>query len=97
MALMLLSVGAWAQYAGTGVAKRAGTHIKVDGEKLSQEDQMILLSDIGGRDFNPAWQQAKAGRNAGMGLTIGGEEGVQQGAQLSLGPTGNGFGITLSF
>jgi hypothetical protein len=72
IALMLLSVGAWAQYAGTGIAKRAGTHIKVDGEKLSPEDQTILLSDIGGTDFNPAWQKAKAGRNAGMGLTIGG-------------------------
>ena len=183
VALMLLSVGAWAQYAGTGVAKRAGTHIKVDGVKLSPEEQTTLLSDIGGTDYNPAWQKAKAGRNAGMGLTIGGgavalgggavvllglttsiiggaagaivgsiggEEGAQQGAeagvaagkpyitggliatgaglaamgagiplmavnckrlnnivkdyngerpeaQLSLGPTGNGLGLTLSF
>jgi hypothetical protein len=183
VALMLLSVGAWAQYAGTGAAKRAGTHIKVDGVKLSREEQAALLSDIGGTDYNPAWQKAKAGRNAGMGLTIGGgavalgggavvllglttsiiggaagaivgsiggEEGAQQGAQagvaagepyinggliatgvglaamgagipllavnckrlnnivkdyngerpeaqLSLGPTGNGLGLTLSF
>ena len=183
VALVLLSVGAWAQYAGTGTAKRAGTSIKVDGVKLSREEQAALLSDIGGTDYNPAWQKAKAGRNAGMGLTIGGslvamtggavfvlgvtsmlvgaslgavfgsiggEEGAQQGAQagvaagepyinggliatgvglaavgagiplmavnckrlnnivkdyngerpeaqLSLGPTGNGLGLTLSF
>ena len=181
--LMFLSVGAWAQYAETGVAKRAGTHIKVDGVKLSPEEQTTLLSDIGGTDYNPAWQKAKSGRNAGIGLTvggsvvalgggaavllgvtasiiggaagavvgsIGGEEGAQQGAQagvaagepyinggliatgvglaavgagiplmvvnchklnnivksynadgpeaqLSFGPTGNGFGLTLNF
>lgn len=70
--LLLLSLGAWAQYAGTGVAKRAGTRIKVDGVKLSREDQAALLADIGGRDLNPAWQKARSGRNAGMGLTIGG-------------------------
>ena len=70
--LMLLSVGAWAQYAGTGVAKRSGTHIKVDGVKLSPGEQAALLADIGGTDFNPAWQKAKSGRNTGLGLTIGG-------------------------
>ena len=70
--LMLLSLGAWAQYAGTGVVKRSGTRIKVDGVKLSREEQAALLSDIGGTDYNPAWQKAKSGRNTGIGLTIGG-------------------------
>ena len=183
MMLLLLSLGAWAQYNGTGIVRRAGTRIKVDGVKLSREDQEALLSDIAGKDCNPAWQKAKTGRNAGMGLTIGGgvvalggsaavlvgltasvigagvgavvgsiggEEGAQQGAeqgaaagepyitggliatgaglaamgagiplmivnnkklnnivrtcneersgaQLSLGPTGNGFGLVLNF
>ena len=181
--LLLLPLGAWAQYNAAGSAKRAGTHIRIDGEKLSPEAQADLLADINGVDFNPEWQKAKAGHNAGLGLTIGGgiamlggsvaallgvtasvagatigaiagsiggEQGAQQGAQqgatagkplatggliaagaglasmgagipllivnnkrmngivnafndgkseaqLSLGPTGNGFGITIDF
>lgn len=70
--LMFLSLGAWAQYAGTGTIKRAGTHIKMDGERLSPEAQTALLADIGGMDYNSSWDWAKRGRNAGLGLVIGG-------------------------
>ena len=70
--LMLLSIGAWAQYTGTDAIKRAGTHIKVNGERLSQEAQAALLADIGGQDYNAAWEKASKGRNTGMGLAIGG-------------------------
>lgn len=70
--LMSLSLGAWAQYAVTGTIRRAGTHIKMDGERLSPEAQAALLADIDGRDYNSTWDWAKRGRNTGLGLVIGG-------------------------
>ena len=36
-ALLFLSVGAWAQYAGSGTIRRVGSHIEMDGERLSPE------------------------------------------------------------
>lgn len=70
--LSLLSIAAWGQNVGGDVVKRAGTHLKVNGEKLSREAQAALLANVGGVDYNAAWDKAKAGRNAGMGLAIGG-------------------------
>lgn len=70
--LIFLSLGAWAQYSGTSPVRRAGTHIKIDGERLSPQDQAALLADIDGQDYNEAWDKARKGRNTGMGLTIGG-------------------------
>ena len=68
--LLLVSVALWGQYAG--VAKRSGTHIKLDGERLTPEQQVALLSDIGGVDYNEPWTRAAKLRNTGLGLTIGG-------------------------
>ena len=70
--LLLLSFGAWAQYADAGFIKRVGTHIEMDGERLSTQDQAALLADIGGHDFNAEWERARKGRNTGLGLVIGG-------------------------
>lgn len=70
--LMILPVGAWAQVAGTGEIQRAGTHIKMNGERLSPEAQAALLSDINGMDYVSSWEKAGKGRNTGLGLTIGG-------------------------
>lgn len=85
--LAVVSLGAWAQYAPgaqsgvqssvqpnvqSGVVKRSGTHLKVDGERMSEAAQAALLADIGGIDYNAAWQQASAGRRLGTGLTVGG-------------------------
>lgn len=72
IALLLLSGAAWAQYAGGGTVKRSGTHLVVNGQKLSEEAQAALLADINGTDYNKAWQKAKSGRGAGIGLTVGG-------------------------
>ncbi len=74
--LLLLSLGAWAQYADAGFIKRVGTHIEMDGERLSPQDQAALLADIGGHDFNAEWERARKGRNtvitSGVGLVTAG-------------------------
>jgi hypothetical protein len=94
--LMLLSLGAWAQYAGTGTVTRTGARLKVDGVKLSPEDQAVLLADINGTDYNPAWDKAKAGRSAGMALTLGGGVTALGGCTvLMLGLTTSIFGAAI--
>lgn len=70
--LLFLSVGAWAQYVGSGTIRRSGSHIEMDGERLTPEAQAALLADIGGVDYNSEWSMAKKGRNTGLGLVIGG-------------------------
>ncbi|MBR5176588.1 MAG: hypothetical protein IKW89_11760 [Bacteroidales bacterium] len=82
--LMSLSLCAWAQYAGTGTIKRAGTHIVMDGERLSPEAQEALLADIGGLDYNSAWDLARKGRNTGLGLVIGGSVATIGGSVVTL-------------
>ncbi len=94
--LMLLSLGAWAQYADTGTVTRTGTRIKVDGVKLSPEDQAAMLADINGTDYNPAWDKAKAGRTTGMALTLGGGVAALGGSTvLLLGLTTSVFGAAI--
>lgn len=70
LAMLLISLAAWGQFNRT--AKRAGTHIKLDGKKLSRAEQIRLLSNINGADYTHQWNQAATIRNTGMGLTIGG-------------------------
>ncbi|MBR4166287.1 MAG: hypothetical protein IKR44_00485 [Bacteroidales bacterium] len=69
---IFISLGAWAQYAGSGTIRRAGTHIEMDGERLSPDAQAALLANIGGKDYNAVWEHARKGRRTGTGLTIGG-------------------------
>lgn len=88
--LMVISLGAWAQYAGTGTIRRAGSHIEMNGERLSPDAQAALLADIGGKDYNAAWEQARKGRNTGTGLAIGG------GAAFLVGGTVGMLGLTTS-
>ncbi len=70
LVLLLVSVALWGQYAG--VAKRSGVHIKLDGERLTKEQQVDFLSDIDGMDYNEAWSQAARKYKTGVGLTVGG-------------------------
>lgn len=91
LTLVLLSSVAWGQY-----LQRAGTKLKLDGEKLSPEAQTALLADIGGIDCNAAWNKAKTGRNAGMGLIIGGGVAALGGsATFLLGATTSVFGAAI--
>ena len=91
--LMTISLGAWAQYAGTGTIKRVGSHIEMNGEKLSPEAQSTLLSNIGGQDYYADWEKARKGRSTGMGLTIGGGSAVVVGgAALVVGLTASAVG-----
>ena len=68
--LVLFSLTVWGQVATP--LERAGTHIRINGNKLSAEEQSALLSDIGGTDYREAWSSAANMRNAGLCLTIGG-------------------------
>ena len=71
-ALLLLACGvsAWGQYPGT--LKRSGTHLTLNDERLTPEEQAAILDDIGGQDCTEAWRRAATLRNTGLGLTIAG-------------------------
>ena len=74
-ALMLLAWGASAQIADTSyvsVLKRTGARMKLDGVRLSRVEQQQLLSDIGGVDYNDAWNKARGWRTAGISMMAGG-------------------------
>ena len=53
-------------------AHRKGTKIKLDGIKLTPEQQSLLLSNIDSEDYNPAWADYSKQRHLGNGLAIGG-------------------------
>ena len=82
--LLAFSVAASAQYADGGTLKRAGGKIKLDGRKLTAEEQTLLLSDIGGIDYNEAWNQAARRRRVGNTLTIAGSAGIVLGAATTV-------------
>ena len=74
--LLLLGVSAYGQYidstAVNHVLKRRGSALRLDGQRLSRADQMILLSDIDGVDYTEAWKKARGWRAAGIGMISGG-------------------------
>ena len=72
LVLIMLSTAAWAQYANPEVLKRTGSHMKLDGVKLTADEQAALLADIDGTDYTKAWHSASVMRGTGMGLAIGG-------------------------
>ena len=94
--LVFLSLGAWAQYAVTGAIRRVGTHIEMNGERLSHEAQAALLADIGGNDYNPEWERARKGRRTGVGLVVGGGTAtILGGGVLVLGATTSVIGAAI--
>lgn len=76
--LVFVSFGAWAQYAQPGAEyKRAGGTIKVDGEKLSKEACMELLTQAGGEQLYKDWKNANDMRTTGIVMTsVGGGVGA---------------------
>ena len=82
--LLLFSVAASAQFADSGTLKRSGNRIKLDGRKLTAEEQTVLLSDIAGVDCNEAWSRAASHRKAGTVLTVAGSAGVVIGAATTV-------------
>ena len=79
-ALMFLAWGASAQIADTtlvspssiGILKRSGARMKMDKVRLTREEQQLLLSDIGGVDYNDTWKKARGWRTAGISMMAGG-------------------------
>ncbi len=95
VAFAALCFTAQAQYATSGVLKRSGTHLKLDGVKLTPQEQATLLSDIDGTDYTRTWDKAKAWRNTGIGLTIGGGVAAVGGMGVALvGLLTSAFGAT---
>ena len=74
LALVLLTAcaAAYGQYIPDGIAKRHGSKIRIDGQKLTPEQQTLLLSDIDGIDYTRAWKNANLTRKWGIGLTAAG-------------------------
>ena len=74
LALVLLTAcaAAYGQYIPEGTAKRHGSKISINGQKLTKEQQLVLLSDIDGQDYNRQWDKGRITRGWGMGHTIGG-------------------------
>ena len=69
--LFALQGMAYAQYAPVKEVKKVGTHLEIDGERITPEEQRLLLSDVGGEDINRQWKQGSDMRNAGFGLLTG--------------------------
>lgn len=76
LAIILLAAcyAAYAQYLPIpeGTMKRSGSHMKINGQKLSIEQQALVLQDIDGKDYTKDWKKADLTRKWGTGLTIGG-------------------------
>ncbi|MBR6305502.1 MAG: hypothetical protein IKR38_01815 [Bacteroidales bacterium] len=74
LAIVLLTAcaAAYGQYIPDGTAKRYGSKIRIDGQKLTPQQQVMLLSDIDGKDYNRSWKNANLTRKWGIGLTAAG-------------------------
>ena len=74
LALILLTAcaAAYGQYIPEGTAKRHGSSIRIDGQKLTPAQQNLLLSDIDGIDYTRTWKNANLTRKWGIGLTAAG-------------------------
>ena len=70
--LTAVSVAAQAQYATEPIAKRAGSTIKMDGQKLSKAECEHLLADIDGEDYSADWAKARGWRAAGISMISAG-------------------------
>ena len=63
---------AYAQFAAPAVEfNKVKTHLEMDGRALTQEEQRLLLSDVGGEDLNKQWRQGSNMRNVGFGFLTG--------------------------
>ncbi len=82
--LLAAAAAASAQFADGGTLKRAGGKIKLDGRKLTAEEQALLLSDIGGIDYNDAWNRAASRRRVGNTLTIAGSSAIVLGTATTV-------------
>ena len=74
LAIVLLTAcaAAYGQYIPEGTLKRSGSGMKINGQKLSKEQQTLLLSDIDGNDYTRTWKNANLTRKWGIGLTAAG-------------------------
>ena len=72
LVLLTACAAAYGQYIPEGQAKRIGSKIRIDGQKLTPEQQALLLQDIDGVDYTRKWNNARLTRNWGIGLTAAG-------------------------
>lgn len=82
--LALAAGSASAQYIPDGTVKRKGCGMKVDGQKLTWDQQAYILSDIDGNDCTQQWIRARKVRGWGIGLTTGGATVTVVGAGATL-------------
>ena len=80
-----------AQYASPQFAHRSGSTIKLDNEKLSQDEAVELVSNINGTDYSEDWCKARGWRTAGIvmmsaggGVAVGGLATALLGALVSV-------------
>ncbi len=96
LALMTACFAASAQYVPNGTAKRSGSHIKIDGERLSQEQEAVFLSDINGQDFTAQWKRNNTWRKTGIWMTsLGGAAVVGGLGATFVGAIAMVFGVAL--
>ena len=57
--MALFGVGLSAQVVPQGLLERKGMDLLAEGRTLSSQEQMLLLSDIGGNDYWEEWQTAQ--------------------------------------
>ena len=64
--------GASAQFVPDGVLKRHGSSLKIDGVRLTDVEQELVLSDIEGKDYVEVWNNYSLRRKAAIKDTIKG-------------------------
>lgn len=67
------SVVAYAQWIPQGHLDKAGSHLELDGKRLSQEEQDLLLSNVNGVNYSKQWAKATVRKRLFLGeFVLGG-------------------------
>lgn len=70
LVLLMAWTGAWAQYVPDGVLKRHGNSLKIDGVRLTDVEQELVLSDIDGKDYVESWNTYSQRRKDAIKTTV---------------------------
>lgn len=93
----LFSIRAAAQFIPGGELHRSGNGMKTEDKvKLTEEEKLAVLMDLGGEESVMEWNRYARNRNLGMGLTIGGSVTAGAGAVMFVG-TGLVYVIVMMF
>ena len=71
-ACLLMTAAAMSAQIPQGELRRTGTHLKLDKQKLNEEETALILSDVAGEDCRDEWAGYAKNYKTGIGLLTGG-------------------------